>query len=385
MKGVALAVAIGVSVGAAACLDVPPASVSGGDGGASSDASPCPELGSNWWDCDFLHRSRLTIDNSDQSEDLLDFPLLLVLDETRLPRDQVQDGGGDLRFVDSDGVVLAHEIEAWDEDGPTFVWVKVPKIDASSDDHLWMYHGDPVAADGQNAAAVWTDALAVWHAGQDPSGPTPQIRDSSGSDNDGSADPSMTAAQLVTGRIGGAVRFDGSDDEIVFGPGGSDNLTVEAWVNPEGFAAGTNPDWVDVIVATGDGYGGGSRVMFAVHGDRTLELRIGSSAELETLCFSSSTLTANEWHHVAGVVDAITNEVRVYINGQLEGVERAIDIGASAAEWWMGAMDNETFPYQLLGALDEIRLSRVVRSDAWIRAQYLSMTDAFVTYSPSAP
>ena len=36
----------------------------------------------------------------------------------------------------------------------------------------------------------------------------------------------------------------------------------------------------------------------------------------------------------------------------------------------------------LLGMIDEVRISNVVRSTLWIDAQHASMTDALITYGP---
>ena len=37
------------------------------------------------------------------------------------------------------------------------------------------------------------------------------------------------------------------------------------------------------------------------------------------------------------------------------------------------------------GIIDEVRVSRVVRSDLWIAAQQLSMTDSLLFYGPEEP
>ncbi|NIM51397.1 MAG: DUF2341 domain-containing protein, partial [Gemmatimonadales bacterium] len=54
--------------------------------------------------------------------------------------------------------------EKWDEAGTSWVWVKVPQIDGSSNtDYIWMYYGAD-ASDGQNAADVWSQGyVSVWH------------------------------------------------------------------------------------------------------------------------------------------------------------------------------------------------------------------------------
>ena len=98
-------------------------------------------------------------------ENLVDFPVLVQLDSSRIDYSLTQNDGADLRFVDRDGTLLPHEIETWNEAGTSYVWVKVPQIDGSSGtDHIWLYYGNAAAPDAQNVAAVWNSGyVAVYH------------------------------------------------------------------------------------------------------------------------------------------------------------------------------------------------------------------------------
>ncbi|RLE11923.1 hypothetical protein DRJ04_07140 [Candidatus Aerophobetes bacterium] len=108
-----------------------------------------------WWDTDWQYRRKLVFDNSGQTENLVDFPVLVKLNSSRIDYSSTQDNGEDIRFVDPDGTVLSYEIESWDESGASIVWVKVPQIDGgSTTDYIWMYYGNSSATDGQNAADV---------------------------------------------------------------------------------------------------------------------------------------------------------------------------------------------------------------------------------------
>ncbi len=126
-----------------------------------------------WWDPNWLERKKLTINNSDQTEDLDDFPLLVKLDGTRIDYSKTLNLGEDIRFIDNedDGATeLKYEIEKWDESGTSYVWVKVPRIDGSSStDHIWIYYDYFAASDNQDPANVWTSGYAgVWHLKEDP-------------------------------------------------------------------------------------------------------------------------------------------------------------------------------------------------------------------------
>ena len=124
-----------------------------------------------WWDSNWAERKKLRFNNVDQTENLIDFPVLVVLTSSRIDYAKTQDGGEDIRFIDADGITeLAYEIELWDEIATSYVWVKAPQIDASSkSDHIWMYYDNSFAVDNQTPAAVWdANFQAVWHLKEDP-------------------------------------------------------------------------------------------------------------------------------------------------------------------------------------------------------------------------
>jgi len=74
--------------------------------------------------------------------------------------------------------------------------------------------------------------------------------------------------------------------------------------------------------------------------------------------------------------------VLVYENGALIGTtNRSADINPlNLNQAIIGADATQTVDEFFDGAIDEVRISDVARSDDWIKAQYLSMTDAFINY-----
>jgi glucose/arabinose dehydrogenase len=62
-------------------------------------------------------RRKLTFDNSAQSGALVDFPVLVTLDPTRINYARTKPGGADLRFADAAGDPLPYEIETWTPGG----------------------------------------------------------------------------------------------------------------------------------------------------------------------------------------------------------------------------------------------------------------------------
>ena len=72
-----------------------------------------------------------------------------LTDGVNIDYSQTQNNGEDLRFFDANGTALSYDIEQWNESGDSYVWVRVPKIDAgSTTDSIWMYYGNAVAPEG---------------------------------------------------------------------------------------------------------------------------------------------------------------------------------------------------------------------------------------------
>jgi biopolymer transport protein ExbB len=111
-----------------------------------------------WWDNSWTQRQQLTFNNNFAgSASLTDFPVLIALNSGNIDYAQTAAGGADLRFLSANVSPLSYEIESWNPAGNSYVWVKIPQINAnSSTDSIWMYYGNAAAPAGQNTAAVWT-------------------------------------------------------------------------------------------------------------------------------------------------------------------------------------------------------------------------------------
>jgi hypothetical protein len=188
----------------------------------------------------------LTIDSSKVSgtSDLTDFPVLITLTNTSLKNTAncgyVQNGNGyDIIFSDSTQTIqLDHEIEKYDSAaGELVAWVKVPTLSVTVDTVINLHFGhSSVCGPLENPTGVWdSNYAAVWHLAEDPSGAAPQGLDSTSNDNDGTSNGSMTTADLVDGKIGKGIDFDGTNDWIEMPNSTSlditgNQITLSAWV-----------------------------------------------------------------------------------------------------------------------------------------------------------
>ena len=130
-----------------------------------------------------------------------------------------------IAITTSDGVTQCYvEIERWDDANEKAVlWAKIPIITYNADTDLYLYYdkdhadntiyiGDIGSTPGQT---VWdSNFIGIWHMCQDPSGGANCIKDSTSNTNHGTPVGSMASGDLVDGKIGKALDFDGNDDGI---------------------------------------------------------------------------------------------------------------------------------------------------------------------------
>ena len=167
------------------------------------------------------------------SETLTDFPVLVRLAEdspTGFTYADVE-SVDNLRFADEQGNELPCEIERWNPDGESQIWVKLPSMAATSSFRMY-YKG--VAETDANPTAVWTDYVGVWHMSE-ASG---TVKDSTGHGLDAVPGGAQVSASVAFegGPIGVARQFATAQayktylvvpsyDSFALG----DNFTVQGW------------------------------------------------------------------------------------------------------------------------------------------------------------
>lgn len=176
------------------------------------------EKSSLWFDRTAQARQIISVCNN-QNETFFDAPVLLKLD--RIPAGTQQDT---LKFYTMSGLSVPYEIENWDPEGITTVWVKLEELPARDAVNLWAYFG------GQNAqndpSQVWNDNYElVEHFSQDSQNGDQRI-DSTGKQVGTVEGKGLTA---VAGENGTMTSYFDST-KIVYGDvgGGLDQVSVSA-------------------------------------------------------------------------------------------------------------------------------------------------------------
>ena len=293
--------------------------------------------------------------------------VLVKLDSSRIDYSKAKANGDDLRFIDAgNAAILSYEIESWNPSGISYIWVKVPKIDRqSSNDFIHLYYGNAAAPAGQNRNGVWTrNFVGVWHLHND-------LQNSVSASHNGINSNSTDAA----GKIGNGQAFNGSNQWVTVPHGSALSFTatqsysVSAWAN---------------VPSLGNRYQGvvaKSSIIAPWYG-------IWESPANEWVYGSSAgnidgSAVATGWHFISLVQDASLNKRYLYVDAVKVGEAGAADANGPG-DLYFGRADEFANEY-FQGALDEISVSNAARSNSWIRAQYSSAQDQFVTYSADLP
>ncbi len=327
----------------------------------------------DWWNGAWKYRRKISFNTTTSATTtaLTDFPAAVQLNSSRIDYGLVQDAGQDIRFVDGDEE-LPYEIEKWDEAGTSTIWVKVPQVDASSTaDHIWMYYGNSTATDNQNAVSVWSDYIAVWHLNESTGG-AGAIIDATGNGHNGTDYNTPTFG--VTGKVGSAITFNGTDEYIsvsdAAGLNGMANLTISGWVND------SSGDDFKIIGkwSIAERY----YILREVTGAAQFYISTTSVGQIGGNIGYSGT---DGWSYYAGTYDGST------MVGYKNGVAGATTYNTT------GSINNGTGDSGLIiGAeynisnystetADEIRITDLARSGQWLAFEYCNMNDTCSTYS----
>lgn len=330
-----------------------------------------------WYNYDWPKRTSITIDDTKVAADLTDFPVLI--NSTNVDWKSVenggfvaQDDGGDFLFTASDNTTkLSHEIEKYDPaTGELIAWVKVPSLANSSDTIINLYFGNAADDNQWDVANVWGTATNnVWHLKEDPAGTPPQILDSTARNNRGTSNGSMTAADVIAGKIGSGIDFDGND-YINFATPSTviDNWSMSAWVRPASLAGGEQG-----IIANGNnsnGYG------VFVQGAALKVLYSGVAWIVPGYNFVNTT----DWVHVVAV--RASGTLRVYVNGaQLATTSTSNPVAPTGATTFeIGHLQGYPGRY-LTGQVDEARFSIEPKSAQYIATEYNNQNSPETFYS----
>jgi hypothetical protein len=283
------------------------------------------------------------------------FPLLVRLNADFFDFRQAQPHGEDIRFS-AEGKPLAYQIDEWDTaKGTAGIWVRIPVIKGNSRQQIAMHWGNAGAKSESSGAAVFNESngyAAVMHL-DDRANPV--------KDEVGTVSPVDAGTTSCPGIIGEGRRFEAGQgvacgEKITGLPSGFGPSSTEAW-----FKA----DHVNTIVVGWGNEQAQGKVIMNIHAPPHVRMECYfSNADVA----GKSRLPMSEWVHVVHTYQK--GDSRVYLNGRLDGVtlrsDSPLNIRAPARMWLGGWYNN----YRFIGDIDEVRISKVVRSPDWIKLCY---------------
>jgi biopolymer transport protein ExbB len=330
------------------------------------DEMPPPIDGdrSDWWNADYTHRRRITLDTSSFTGTVTDFPVLV-----RLPAlAGANASGADLRFVTLDGNVYPHELDSFSVLGPSSVWVRMTIAASSVDTELWLYYGNPTVPTTSNGASVFaSNHVSVHHLGS--------LLDATNNGHTASnGNLNGVPSTNLGGRVGAARTFDGNDDylQLANGDGSYDfttSLYVSAWIRVAGFE-----DPYQAIVTKGDS----SWRLARANNGNGVSFGWTNGTNNDNL-LGNTTVANGAWHHVAIVQTQTTKSV--YVDGVLdESVQNGDQLDNNNFNVRFGMNEESTSGGARYwhGDIDEVRISSLSRDAHWIFAEHRT-TDAMFT------
>ncbi|HEY7338162.1 MAG TPA: DUF2341 domain-containing protein, partial [Bryobacteraceae bacterium] len=205
-----------------------------------NEPNPAGGGGPAWYNSSWTRRKQITIDHTkvSGSSSLSGFPALISLASDSNLASAAQQNGNDILFTAADGTTkLSHEIEQYTyTTGQLAAWVQIPSLSNSSDTVVFMYYGNGSAGSQQNALGVWdANYQLVYHLADNAANTT--VTDAANQLNGTSQ--ANTSAKHATGKIGGALTFNGTSDYVQASSSKAppDRVTLEAWYDPNSSSA----------------------------------------------------------------------------------------------------------------------------------------------------
>lgn len=346
----------------------------------------------------------LDIDYTKIDSTLTDFPVRISLSNSSglnssdltLVFTEVGSNSKKIAVTTSDGTTECYvEIENWDNASKEAeLWVKVPTTSSTVDTTLYLYydntHADNttyVGTVGESPAqSVWdSNFLLVYHMNQDPSGGSGAIKDSTSNVNNGTSSGSMTSGDLLAGQIGKGLDFDGVDDYINVGTGLNSQFATNSsysWfavVKIKDSAANktilSNTDWSSPYIGNG----------LLVESDGDLRVDIGENASNLIRKTYTATLEDDTLHQVGYTYDGSYNAsgLTLYVDGSSVSATTNYDtvVGTSTSTTNLQVTGRDGANEKFFGLVDEVRLSSIVRSSSWIKADNYSNTNGLITFT----
>jgi hypothetical protein len=334
-----------------------------GAGDAATDVGPPPQS-----------PRKLVFDNSLSAIDFGPHPVLIALDASKIDYAAIVNPATDLRFENATQGITASigdnvpfEIERWDPNGESIVWIRVPEILHATTDTAVLMHFGAGANGSASATATWQSWELVNHMASGLTSST------------GNYQPSAFGVAHTNGVIGEATAFSGvGDQRVTFANGGQlfdawPAFYVSFWIYASYNSAA---DLTNQPLVMDKGASVNLGRLFANAGEIVFQL--DQHFTNNNNAYINVVVPPKAWTNIVLSFDG--NIASIYKNGapgtavDLPG--SGLSLVASTAQFRLGDTSNG-----FKGMIDELRIEKRSRSLDFARAQYLNSTRKFVTFT----
>lgn len=332
-----------------------------------------------WYNASWNYRVKVTVQNSQVDADLTNFPI--YVDLSLLPAgfhtNVNQTDGRDIRVTTADEVTeVPREVVFYNSSlDKGELHFKGNVLDATNVD-FYIYYGnatasEPAASDTYGKYNVWdSNYKVVYHMQEDPSGSSPQVKDSTSNQNHLVMSGSMPSGALVDVKLGKGINFDGSNDVLTsqnnLGISGATSRTVSMWAKPTtgnknviGWGVNSTAQHYDHIFYT-------NKVMVHWNGGGNDNLAQAPSYTAGTLFHSYSTYNGST--------------IRSYVNTTAGTDKSSTSVNTTDGVLRIGA-GTYTALDRIAGWIDEVRISNIVRSTTWMSTEYKNQNNNSTFFS----
>lgn len=314
----------------------------------------------------FTKRIEIKIPGYTGTTTLKNFPVLVKLSEETIPGFKFSDSyldGSDITCTTPNNVVIPHEVESWNINGESCIWVRIPEL-SGQETAFYLYYGVILHEGISNISPteVWAGYAAVFHGGD-------TIYDSTGN-AESIVNQGVTSA--ATNGIVAGVMTKASSDTVGLqysNPVTSKALTSISEVSVSGWFKKT-----------------GSKTTVLASNKNSWELNGFIAIDENETYFSvavnqkhqgpadKGTLTKNTWEHLA--FSYSQTNLESYHNGaQIYTNSNAVPLSDIAETYWAFGSYTKKSADSYAGGMDELRVYNGAVSADWVKAEYDSIVN----------
>jgi biopolymer transport protein ExbB len=318
---------------------------------------PAIALAASWWNNDWKYRKEISFDLSPAAADIAgtpqDVPILVRLSLANFSYfNDTKPDASDFRVVAGDDKTpLKFHFEKYDpQNQMALLWVRVPQIaGGSKTEKIYAYYGNPDAPAAADMPGTYDASQVLVLSFGDGTG-TPA--DLTAYKNNPSA---STAVLTPAALIGAGAKFAGKESITIPATPSlrllpNQGLTASAWVRMEQAQQG-------VVFALTDQ---GKELSLGVDGAKFVARAAMGGAPVSVTQTTDAAL--NQWHHVA--IAAGAGKLTLYVDGVAAG-SAPVTLEEVGGNFTIGSANGARF---LSGDVDEVEVSKLVRSADWIKA-----------------